>query len=61
MWTVLDIWAAIVEARLTALRKAMRIAVQQEQYLKAARLRDQIRSIERQRGEREPVAPARHI
>jgi protein-arginine kinase activator protein McsA len=60
MWIVVDFWEALVEARLTALRKAMRSAVQREDYLKAARLRDQIRSIERRSSEKEPAVPAQH-
>jgi protein-arginine kinase activator protein McsA len=59
MWIVLDFWEALLDARLTTLRKSMRGAVQKEDYLGAARLRDQIRNIERRRGKMESAVPAR--
>ena len=57
MWTISEFWHAVAGSRLPALKKSLRRAVEVEDYLEAARLRDTIRSIEQRLGKSGGVSP----
>lgn len=59
MWKLTRFWHTIVGPRRAALRKALSDAVEREDYTKAARLRDEIRCLERRLDESDQAVPER--
>jgi protein-arginine kinase activator protein McsA len=59
MWRIFEVQGSRLDARLSALRRALRDAVEKEDYIKAATLRDQIRYLEQRFGESRNILPER--